>query len=131
MLSLRPAVTALVLLALTSCSATRLYDGPARLEHEVVRIKGMSNADPLSGFTGTSVCAIDGRELEGCPRHVEFLPGTHELRLERRRYGLNAAQATVVQDFAPGERHVIGISYSANDGMKPALIITDIVTADG
>lgn len=128
----RPLHAVLLLVALFSvgCGATRLYEGPARPAHEVVRIRGQSAANPINGHLGTSICAIDGRDLPSCETHVEFLPGRHALHAEVHGMSMPYGEEVIEQEFGPGERWLLGIAFHPDGRRTPALIPEGVVTAD-
>jgi hypothetical protein len=78
--------TALLLLLLAGCSATRLYDGPSRPTGEVATIR-VRILLPPSGSPGDEeyevrLVGVNDRSFEDPPTTVEVLPGKHTLHLQ-------------------------------------------------
>lgn len=99
----------LISMSIVGCSTTRLYEGPAKTDAEIVKITGMSGLDPLGGFTSSLICAVDDKEIDGCATSVEILPGAHRLRTIAKSYGITELSRSIEHEFKAGERYLLGI----------------------
>lgn len=116
-------VVFVVLVIVSGCASTRLYEGQPRSGNEVVRITGMSGLDPLGGNISSLVCKFDGKDIDGCVVNIEFLPGLHRLELLTKRYGVVQGTRVVEQEFGAGERYLLGVgAYPGENKILPALI---------
>ena len=121
---MRPAATLLVACATlfaTSCTATRLYDGPALAPNEVVRVAGSTGLNPIGG-PAAFIVAFDGTLLDSRSTHVEFLPGRHAVTAE-----VGGARQTFEDDYEAGQRWDVGVSFSSTTGLLPELFLMDVV----
>lgn len=107
--------------ALSGCATTKVYNGPAKAENQVVKISGMSGWNPVSGFMSTSICSVNNKEIDGCATHVELLPGTHRLKIVAKRFGTKKGESVVERRFRAGERFQLATKTGAKDQTVPIL----------
>jgi hypothetical protein len=105
---LKPFLFAISLVAIVSCAATRMYEGPSRPSEEVAVITGMNPYDPLipAGFVG-QVLKVDNQQVPGLGTNIGILPGKHELELRCGRPGTQPSTQTVSLDANAGVKYSI------------------------
>jgi len=100
-----------------------MYEGDKRNPNEIVKISGMWGWNPLNGFLGTKVCAVDGKPLKPCKTDIELLPGEHTLLMESTYTLLPEGESSVTKIFVAGESCVIGISFNFNDYSRNPILM--------
>jgi hypothetical protein len=111
----------LMALAAAGCATAPLYDGARRAAGEVVVIEGVSNLDLTAGGHAAKICVFDGQPLSPCAARIEFLPGTHTLKLEATFLGLADPPETITLDFKPGDRYRLTVKPVAEGIYRPSL----------
>jgi hypothetical protein len=109
---------------LTSC-AHRIYEGDKKPANEIADISGMWGWNPINGFLGTKVCAVDGKPLKPCKTDIELLPGEHTLLMKLTDALLPEGESSVTKVFSAGENCVIGIRFNFNDDSRNPVLMCE------